>query len=111
MGLRSSLYVCVNGRRFFYDNIFVDMIHLLLYIGQKADDTIFVCKISYHVSSKLYHIEISKAREQTVYIYLGDKAAHDYQNADDKMFVCKFSKNVKSKLCHIENSKTGKQTV
>ena len=32
----------------------------------KADDKIFVCKFSKNVKSKLYHIESSKTREQTM---------------------------------------------
>ena len=33
---------------------------------QKADNKIFVCKFSKNVKSKLYHIENSKTRGQTV---------------------------------------------
>ena len=33
---------------------------------QKADDKIFICKFSKNVKSKLYHIENSKTRRQTV---------------------------------------------
>ena len=33
---------------------------------RKADDKIFVCKFSKNVKSKLYHIENSKTRGQTV---------------------------------------------
>ena len=34
--------------------------------NRKADDKIFVCKFSKNVKSKLYHIENSKTRGQTV---------------------------------------------
>ena len=33
---------------------------------KKADDTIYVCKISMSILSKVYHIENSKTRQQTV---------------------------------------------
>ena len=39
-----------------------------LTLYQKADDKIFVCKFSKHVMPKLYHIESSKTRGQTVQI-------------------------------------------
>ena len=37
-----------------------------LFNNQKADDKIFVCKFSKNVKSKLYYIENSKTRGQTV---------------------------------------------
>ena len=40
--------------------------YILLQRYQKADDKIFVCKFSKHVKSKLYCIENSKTRGQTV---------------------------------------------
>ena len=42
--------------------------HSFLYFFnyQKADNKIFVCKFSKNVKSKLYHIENSKTRGQTV---------------------------------------------
>ena len=39
---------------------------LKVFNNQKADDKIFVCKFSKHVKSKLYYIENSKTRGQTV---------------------------------------------
>ena len=38
----------------------------LLFNYQKADDKIFVCTFSKNVKAKLYHIENSKTRGQTV---------------------------------------------
>ena len=40
----------------------------LLFNYQKADSKIFVCQFSRNVKSKLYHIENSKTRGQTVKI-------------------------------------------
>ena len=37
-----------------------------LTLYQKADNKIFVCKFSKYIKSKLYHIERSKTRGQTV---------------------------------------------
>ena len=44
----------------------VNILHLILFQYQKADDKIFVCKFSKNVKTKLYHDENSKTRGQTV---------------------------------------------
>ena len=44
----------------------VEAVRLTLYNYQRADDKIFVCKFSKNVKSKLYHIQNSTTRGQTV---------------------------------------------
>ena len=42
--------------------------HRITLYYQKADDRIFVCKFSKNIKSKIYSIENSKTREQTMKI-------------------------------------------
>ena len=46
--------------------LIVALILYLISVYQKADDKIFICKLSKSVNSNLYHIENSKTRGQTV---------------------------------------------